>query len=184
MEKGTETKNVNVLEQINYENHQYLQFFSSCFNESLRMMPPVYYTSTIRMSENVKAGKLSIRKGDPIVINLGRMQNHPKEWQEPEKFIPERFDSKSPYFLTPDGKRRNTYSFSPFLGGQRICIGKTFIEVVSKLTVPTLLSNFVFDFAEGVDRENIPHMHNNMIATKAPEFKARIKKRDLTYTVE
>ena len=73
MEKGTETKNVNVLEQINYENHQYLQFFSSCFNESLRMMPPVYYTSTIRMSENVKAGKLSIRKGDPIVINLGRM---------------------------------------------------------------------------------------------------------------
>ena len=86
--------------------------------------------------------------------------------------------------MTPDGKRRNTYSFSPFLGGQRICIGKTFIEVVSKLTVPTLLSNFVFDFAEGVDRENIPHMHNNMVATKAPVFKARIKKRDLTYTVK
>ena len=134
------------------------------------MMPPVYYSSTIRMSENVQAGPLRIRKGDPISINMGRMQNHPSEWQQPEKFIPERFDPKSTYFLTPTGKRRNTYSFSPFLGGQRICIGKTFIEVISKLTVPTLLSKFKFDFVEGVEKETAQYMHNNMIASRPPKF--------------
>ena len=144
---------MDVLSLINYENNSDLQFYGMCFNESLRMMPPVFISSTVRMSETVQAGKLLIRKGDAIVIHMGRMQNHPSEWQQPEKFIPERFDPQSKFFLTPSGKKRNTYSFSPFLGGQRICVGKTFIEVVSKLTVPTLLSHFEFAFQDGVDRE-------------------------------
>ena len=108
------------------------------------MNPPVYYSSSVRMSENVQCEKLKIRKGDMITILMGNLCNDPSEWVEPETFIPERFDPTSKYFLTPKGQRRNPYSFSPFLGGSRICIGKTFIEVVSKLTVPTLLSNFNF----------------------------------------
>ena len=141
---GREQKlsDLNVLGMINYENYSDLSLYSNCFNEVLRMMPPVFYSSSVTMSENLTAGNLKIRKGDVMTINMGRLQNLPCEWQEPEKFIPDRFDQKSKYFLTPSGKRRNTYSFSPFLGGQRICIGKSFIEVVSKLTVPSLLSKF------------------------------------------
>jgi hypothetical protein len=29
------------------------------------------------------------------------------EWIEPEKFIPERFNPNSPYYLTPSGKKRD-----------------------------------------------------------------------------
>jgi len=170
-----------VLDLINYENNSDLAFYTQCFNESLRMMPPVYYSSTVRMSENVKAGPLNIRKGDPITIMMGRLQNHPKEWQEPEKFIPERFDSNSKYYTTPAGDKRNTYSFSPFLGGQRICIGKTFIEVVSKLTVPTLLSNYEFSYKEGVDKKTAPYLWNNMTRAFAPVFTCNFKRRNLTY---
>jgi len=174
---------VDVLDLINYENNSDLSFYAMCFNESLRMMPPVYYSSTVRMSETVQAGNLLIRKGDPISINMGRMQNHPREWREPEKFIPERFDPKSAYYLTPEGKKRNTFSFSPFLGGQRVCIGKTFIEVVSKLTVPTLLTQFKFSFLDGVERENAPYLHNNMIVQWQPAFKAKVTKRNLKFTI-
>jgi cytochrome P450 len=152
-----------------------------CFNESLRMQPPVFYSSSVRMSEEVQAGKLRIRKGDPITIGMGDMQNHSSEWQEPEKFIPERFDHKSKYYLTPSGQKRNTYSFSPFLGGQRICVGKTFIEVVSKLTVPTLLTKFKFDFQDGVDREKAAHMWNNMTMQRVPKFTAKVTKREVSY---
>ena len=67
-------------------------------------------------------------------------------WIDHDKFIPERFDPNSQYYLTPKGERRPNYAFAPFLGGIRICLGKTFIEVISKLTVPTLLSNFDFEF--------------------------------------
>ena len=120
-----------------------------------------------------------------IGIYMSKLGMDPAEWREPEKFIPDRFDPSSPYFLTPAGKRRNPYSFSPFLGGSRICIGKTFIEVVSKLTVPTLLSNFAFEFKESVDREAAPEMlHNNMVAQWFPEFKALITKRKNPFSTQ
>mmetsp|Transcript_47972 Transcript_47972/g.63507 ORF Transcript_47972/g.63507 Transcript_47972/m.63507 type:complete len:151 (-) Transcript_47972:112-564(-) len=145
------------------------------------MQPPVYYSSSVRMSETVQCEKLKIRKGDLVTIFIDHLCNDKREWIDPERFIPERFDATSPYFLTPAGHRRNPYSFSPFLGGSRICIGKTFIEVVSKLTLPTLLSKFEFEFLEGVDRDSVPFIHNNMTARFMPEFKARITKRKLTY---
>ena len=135
------------------------------------------------MSETVQCGKLKIRKGDMLTILMSHLCNDPNEWIEPERFIPERFDTNSRYFLTPKGQRRNPYSFSPFLGGSRICIGKTFIEVVSKLTLPTLLSHFEFDFQEGVDKETVQFPHNNMTARRMPEFKARITPRKRSYSL-
>ena len=168
---------MDILKLINYENNNDLQLYANCFNESLRMQPPVYYSSSVRMSETVQCEKLKIRKGDLLMIMMHGLCNDKREWIDPERFIPERFDPQSRYFLTPAGKKRNPYSFSPFLGGSRICIGKTFIEVVSKLTLPTLLSHFVFEFKEGVDRESVPFIHNNMTARWEPEFKARITER-------
>jgi len=67
------------------------------------MQPPVYYSSTVRMSETVQCEKLKIRKGDLITINMAHLCNNPREWIEPERFIPERFDAESPYYLTPKG---------------------------------------------------------------------------------
>ena len=168
---------MDILKLINYENNNDLQLYANCFNESLRMQPPVYYSSSVRMSETVQCEKLKIRKGDLLMIMMHGLCNDKREWIDPERFIPERFDPQSRYFLTPAVKKRNPYSFSPFLGGSRICIGKTFIEVVSKLTLPTLLSHFVFEFKEGVDRESVPFIHNNMTARWEPEFKARITER-------
>ena len=81
------------------------------------MQPPVYYSSSIAMSETVPTGPLTMRKGDFISISMYDLCNNPSEWIKPEKFIPERFNSDSPYFLTPEGKKRNPFSFSPFLGG-------------------------------------------------------------------
>lgn len=65
-----------------------------------------------------------------------------KYWKEPEKYIPERFDPSSEYFLTPEGKKRHPMAFSPFFGGKRICLGKTFAETVSKIVGPSLLGTF------------------------------------------
>jgi cytochrome P450 len=101
-----------------------------------------------------------------IGIDIHRLANNPLEWIEPEKFIPERFDPKSPFFLTPAGKARNPYSFSPFLGGHRICIGKTFVENVSKLVVPSLLYHFDFDLLDGVDKESFEMPNNHMANLK------------------
>ena len=113
---------------------------------------------------------------------MGFLCNNPDEWIEPEKFIPERFDSSSSYFLTPKGKKRNPYSFSPFLGGNRICVGKTFAEMVSKFVTPALLTNFTWELT--VDKDSFDYPYNNMTSTYAPSVPVVIKERNLKYVVK
>jgi cytochrome P450 len=50
--------------------------------------------------------------------------------------------------LTPNGKKRHPMAFSPFLGGKRVCLGKTFVETMSKMVGPTILANFDFEFVD------------------------------------
>lgn len=64
----------------------------------------------------------------------------------PEKFIPERFDPRSEYYLTPDGKKRPPFCFSPFIGGKRVCAGKTLAETISKFIVLAILGRYELQF--------------------------------------
>jgi cytochrome P450 len=155
-----------------------MTFYSYCFNESLRMQPPVYFSSTVCMMEDVTVNGCTIKKGDGLSVDMYRLGNNPKEWKEPSKFIPERFDPSSEYFLTPAGKKRNPYSFSPFLGGQRVCIGKTLVESVSKLTLPTLLSNFNIELADQVNPATFKLPANNLLCTREPEVNIVITKKE------
>lgn len=153
-----------------------LKIYSNCFNEAMRQTPPVAFSSPNQMTKTVNAGGLVMRKGDPFSINMLNLANDPDEWIEPEKFIPERFDPQSKYYLTPAGKKRNPYSFSPFLGGMRICLGKTFVESVSKLTATTLITHFKFDFEAGVDAKKFEIPYNSLVATYEKEVQLEISK--------
>lgn len=174
---------LDTLKLINFENGSELELYINCFNESMRLQPPVYQTSTCCMSEDVQCGPVKMRKDDPFSISIHHLHNNPEEWFEPDRFIPERFNTDHPYYLTPAGNKRNPFSFSPFLGGSRICMGKTFIEAVSKLTTPVLLEHFEFDFEEGIDPQKFEYPHNNMSALKMPDVKVRITQRNPVYKV-
>mmetsp|Transcript_25393 Transcript_25393/g.19133 ORF Transcript_25393/g.19133 Transcript_25393/m.19133 type:complete len:96 (-) Transcript_25393:125-412(-) len=76
------------------------------------------------------------------------IHRNPLEWKEPDDFIPERFDPLSDYYLTPAGKKRHPYSFIPFHGGKRICLGKTFAETIAKFVIPAIFGKFEFEFVE------------------------------------
>lgn len=75
------------------------------------------------------------------------------QWPSPARFVPERFDLKSaknPWALTTDGKPRNPLSFTPFMGGKRVCLGKTFADVNVRMTVPLLYHFLDFSFVDPV----------------------------------
>jgi len=63
-------------------------------------------------------------------------------------FNPDRFDSSSEWFKRPDGGVRNPFAFTPFLGGKRICLGKSLVDMAQKFTIPILFSAFDFKFAD------------------------------------
>jgi cytochrome P450 len=127
-----------LIDLLDYENIPNLEFIGNCYNESMRMQPPVYYTSPIAMSQSVVANGLKIRAYETIIIDNYRLHNNADEWQQPSLFRPERFDPTSDLSKTPCGKKRNPFSFAPFLGGKRVCLGKSFVEMISKLTLPVL----------------------------------------------
>ena len=97
-----------------------------------------------------------------------------KIWIDHEKFIPERFDPQSKYALTPSGEKRPHYAFVPFLGGKRICLGKTFVEIISKISGPTILSHYDFEFtSESQIKNKLP---NDLFVTCMPKEILKIKK--------
>jgi len=50
--------------------------------------------------------------------------------------------------LTPAGNKRHPMSFGPFLGGKRVCLGKTFADMVSKVVAPNIINAFDFEFVD------------------------------------
>ena len=67
-----------------------------------------------------------ISAGQKMGINILARHLDPKEWEEPLKFIPERFDPESKFYLTPNGNKRDATSFVPFSQGLRNCPGQIF----------------------------------------------------------
>ena len=70
-----------------------------------------------------------------FTINMKQLHRNTEQWIYPESYIPERFDPTSQYYLTPSGKKRHPMSYGPFLGGKRVCIGKTFAESIGKFVL-------------------------------------------------
>ena len=80
-------------------------------------------TLNYKVFENVDVDGVKLQKGTDIIFNIGALHYDSEQWINPEEFIPDRFNSESKYFKTPDGKQRNHASFLPFGIGPRNCPG-------------------------------------------------------------
>ena len=92
-----------------------------------------------------------------FTVHVQAIHRDPTEWRNPEAFFPERFDPKSPMWLRPDGKPRNPFSFCPFGGGSRVCLGKTLAEVMAVYTVPLIMYHFDFEFTDPAHLQSKPN---------------------------
>jgi cytochrome P450 len=69
---------------------------------------------------------------------------HPKYWDDPEKFDPERF--------TPEGeKSRPKFAYFPFGGGPRICIGNNFAMLEAVTAIAMTARRYGIDLVPGQD---------------------------------
>ena len=125
-------------------------------NETLRFCPSVPMSSPHYPKKDVKLGKYHFKKGDLIIVNIESLGHNPSEWQRPTEMIPERFDNDDPLSLRPDGKKRHPYSWVPFVGGSRVCFGKSQAEYNMKIFTLFVTQKFNFEFEDKRYNKEIP----------------------------
>jgi len=101
---------------------------------------------------------LTFTKGTFLQYSIKGLHSNPIEWQEPSRFLPERFDTESKYYKTVSGEKRNESSYMPFGMGERKCLGYRFAELVMPLVVLNITQNYDFKFTskEMIDEDTYP----------------------------
>lgn len=69
-----------------------------------------------------------------MLFSIYLTQRHPQHWPEPDRFDPDRFDAA----LHPPPQ---PYTYLPFGGGPRFCVGAAMAQVETKLVLARLLQS-------------------------------------------
>jgi cytochrome P450 len=79
---------------------------------------------------------LVLPKGSSVALGFMRVHRDPKYWPDPLKFEPDRFLSTS--------STRHPFTFIPFAGGSRNCIGPKYAMMSMKSLLAMTLRKFKF----------------------------------------
>jgi cytochrome P450 len=99
-------------------------------DESMRIYPPVHTISRVALADDSLCGR-TIPQGSTVVIVPWLLHRHTKLWQNPGRFIPERFSAEH-------SAQRARFSYLPFGGGRRICIGAAFALAEATVLLATI----------------------------------------------
>jgi cytochrome P450 len=113
------------------------------FDETLRMYPPVWFGPRKAVSE-FEFGGHRVPAGTHVMYSSLVSHRLPDVFENPDAFVPERF-APAARKLLPKG------AYIPFGGGQRICIGKRFGQLVVKTVAATVLRRFRLDLEPGFE---------------------------------
>ncbi|MFQ6651036.1 hypothetical protein Gotur_023156 [Gossypium turneri] len=98
-----------------------MHYLKCVVKETLRLHPAAPLLAPRRTSASVKLGGYDIPSNTTIIINGWAIHRDPNWWENPEEFIPERFeDSSNTDFQGQD------FHFIPFGFGRRACPGMQF----------------------------------------------------------
>jgi cytochrome P450 len=95
-----------------------LTYTRQVIEESMRLYPPAHTISRAALAADELDG-VRVPRGATVVISPWVMHRHRKWWDDPERFDPSRFAPER-------AAARPRFTYLPFGGGPRICIGAAF----------------------------------------------------------
>ncbi len=139
-----------------------LRYLDQVMNETLRLYPPVHLGSRIAASSLEFQG-YQIPVGQRVLYSIYLTHRDARYWQQPAAFIPERF--------APE-QSRQPYTFLPFGGGPRNCIGMAFAQVEVKTVLARILQIYDLEFTG-----HPIHLHMGATLEPHPGVQVRARRR-------
>jgi cytochrome P450 len=124
-----------------------LPYTRMVIDETLRLYPPTWVTARTT-TDAVAVGAYHIPANATVLLSPYVTHRHPRFWEEPERFEPERF--------APGHSARPRYAYFPFGGGPRACIGSAFALMEMQVIVAMVARCFEVTLAPGWQVEPDP----------------------------
>ena len=122
--------------KFDYETISGLKYLDAVISETLRLLPSAPFTERRALEDyTFRKNGIFIPKRGSIILPIWNMHHDPRFWTDPMKFEPERFLPENRDKIVP-------YSYIPFGGGPRNCIGMRFALLEAKLAIAHLVLNF------------------------------------------
>ena len=128
-----------------------LVFFKQVIDETLRLYPPIHVGNRVAGADLAVCG-YAIPPGERVMVSYYSTQHDETHWPDPERFDPQRFGL---------GKQHTPYSYLPFGGGPRNCLGANFAQVEAKVVLGRLFQRYAVTLTR-------PRVHLHMGATLEP----------------
>jgi cytochrome P450 len=113
-----------------FEDLPELKYVEMVFAESMRLYPPAWGIGR-RPIQDYRVGDFEIPARSVVLMSPYVVHRDPRWFPEPEKFDPDRF-------LPENVAGRPKFSYFPFGGGARVCIGERFAWMEGVLLLATL----------------------------------------------
>jgi len=117
--------------------------------EAMRLFPPVWLMSRRCVRDEAVEG-CRIPAGTLVIVSPYTLHRHPDYWPRPLLFDPDRFDPRraparpreggDPAW--PSARAPEPYTFFPFSGGPRSCIGRSFAMVETVVVLAAIVRRF------------------------------------------
>jgi cytochrome P450 len=136
-----------------------LHYLDLVTRETLRLYPPIHIGNR-QAAHDVTLDKGTITAGSRVMYSIYLSHRDPAQWENPTAFDPDRFARQA---ALP------AFTYVPFGGGPRNCIGATFAQIEAKVVMARLLQRVQLELLPG---QNI---HAHMGATLEPRPGVRMK---------
>jgi len=121
---------------LTFESVMQLKYTKQVIQEAMRLYPPAWVFDRMAVEDDEIDG-FKIKKGDIIMPFSHAIHRDPEYWDDPETFNPDRFSAENQ-------KKQTPYSYFPFGGGPRMCIGFQFAYMEMVLILGTLSERYNF----------------------------------------
>ncbi|KAL3645410.1 hypothetical protein CASFOL_010590 [Castilleja foliolosa] len=120
-----------------------IPYLLNIVNETLRMHPAAPLLTPHVSSKDCTIGGFRVPRGTILLVNAWDIQNDPRNWDDPEKFVPERFEDFE------GGK--NEFKYFPFGRGRRACPGEKLAMHMVGLALGCLIQCFEWEKVGEID---------------------------------